>query len=142
MSRTEAVLGFDFGSKKMGVAAGQTITGTATGLETIPLSKNAAPDWSRIDALIEEWKPGRLIVGLPTNRDGSEHAFTKKVQRFARQLKERYTLDVLFIDERLSSWEAKTHLKESGRIRSNNKARNVDTLAAQLILQNWLNEQQ
>ena len=134
------VLGFDYGTKKMGIAAGQTITRTATGLETIPLKKSI-PDWIRIDKLVQEWNPGRLILGLPLNRDGSEHKFTKKVQNFAKQLHQRYGLEVLFVDERLSSWEAKSKLKESGRIRDKQSS-NVDTLAAQLILQNWLDEQQ
>ena len=134
MNTATVALGFDFGSRKLGVAAGQTRTHTATGLATVSL-KRGAPDWPRIDALVREWNPDTLVVGLPKNRDDSDHSFTRRVRRFALQLERRYQVRVVFMDERLSSWEAGGSLSSRGRS-------NLDSLAAQLILQNWLDEQQ
>ncbi|MFD2113930.1 Holliday junction resolvase RuvX [Thiorhodococcus fuscus] len=141
------LLGFDFGPRKIGVAVGQTLTRSATPLATLR-GQGEKPDWAGIGALIEEWKPSALVVGLPFNMDDTEVDWSPRVHRFARQLEGRYGLKVHLIDERLTSVEAKRQLNErpqgpargrSGRKPSTRDA--VDALAAALILETWLCEQ-
>lgn len=130
----DILLGFDYGSKRIGIAVGQRITGTANELATLE-NINNKPDWDSIGRLIAEWKPAGLIVGKPLNMDGSEQEMTKKAARFGRQLAERYHLPVNEMDERLSSHAAHDILKQSGK-----DEQQVDSLAARLILESWMNE--
>lgn len=129
------VLGFDYGTKRIGIAVGQTLTRTATPLTTLRTLHGEQPDWERIQALIREWKPGALVVGLPYNMDDTEAEIAPRVKRFARQLDGRFHLPVHLVDERLTSHEAEQRLGSSaegdGRI---------DSLAAALILETWLND--
>lgn len=136
-SKHNTVLGFDFGMKKIGVAVGQTITQTANPL-TILSAKEGVPDWDKISALIKEWNADGLIVGLPLNMDGSEQSITYAAKRFANKLKNHFDLPVYFSDERLTSMEA---LKWSGNDIKKNK-KNLDSLAAKLILESWLHKQE
>ncbi len=132
------VLGFDFGEKRIGVAVGQRITGTATPLTT--LSSNDKPDWHSIEALIQEWQPDTLVVGMPFNMDGSRSDMAEKIDRFCRQLEGRYHLPVAQIDERLSSAEAEHKLKlqrQQGRRKKIDKLE-IDRLAAAIQLESWL----
>ena len=124
------LLCFDFGVKKIGVAVGQTLTGTATPLETIPV-RNRRPDWRRIAALLEQWRPQALIVGDPLQLDGSRQRVADQADRFANQLRGRYGLPVLRAEERLSTFEAQARqgVKEP-----------VDHVAAQVILEGWLQQ--
>ncbi|MDO9371880.1 MAG: Holliday junction resolvase RuvX [Gammaproteobacteria bacterium] len=131
------LLGFDYGTKHIGVAVGQQITHTATALETLALRHNR-PDWSAITRLVAEWQPQAFLVGVPLNRDGSENPVTRAARRFGHQLHGRYQLPVHSIDERLSS-HAAADLMENAPVR---KARgDVDKFAAQIILQTWLNNE-
>jgi len=130
------LLGFDFGSKRIGVAVGQELTGTATAVETLS-SPDGGPDWAGITRLIEQWQPDALVVGLPFNLDGSEHETTRLARRFGNRLAGRYNLPVFTIDERLSSVEAERILGEQGRF----DKEEVDKLAAQIILESWLAQQ-
>lgn len=132
------LLGFDFGPRKIGVAVGQTITRSATPLTTLR-SQGEKPDWSRIEALIREWQPSALIVGLPFQMDDTEVEWSPRVHRFARQLEGRYRLPVHLVDERLTSREAHRQLAERDRRPPTLEA--VDALAAALILETWLCEQ-
>ncbi|MES9871243.1 MAG: Holliday junction resolvase RuvX, partial [Sedimenticola sp.] len=100
------LLGFDYGPSKIGVAVGQTLTGSATPLDTLR-SVQEKPDWEGISRLIEEWKPEALVVGLPFNMDDTEAEIAPQARRFARQLEGRYHLPVHMADERLTSLEAK-----------------------------------
>ena len=127
------LLGFDFGSKRIGVAVGQEITGTARELVTLN-NRNGAPDWEAISRLLEQWRPDALVVGLPLNLDGTEHEVSRMAKRFGNRLRGRYNLPVFTIDERLSSSEAEALLTEQGRF---DKA-DVDKMAARLILESWL----
>jgi putative Holliday junction resolvase len=128
------LLGFDYGTRKIGIAVGQTITGTASALETLLPVKNQ-PDWHRISQLIDEWKPDALIVGHPLNVDDSATDATDGALRFSRQLEGRYHLRVYLADERFTSAEARSRL---GR---KQKALEVyDAIAAKLILETWLSE--
>ena len=129
------LLGFDFGSKRIGVAVGQLVTGTARELVTLN-NRNGAPDWDAITHLLDEWRPDALVVGLPLNLDGSEHEVSRMAKRFGNRLRGRYNLPVFTIDERLSSSEAESLLAEQGRF----DRADVDKVAARLILESWLAE--
>jgi putative Holliday junction resolvase len=130
-----ALLGFDYGTRKIGVAVGQTVTGTATPLETLQLI-NSKPDWERIANLIEEWRPEALVVGLPLDVDDSETDATQSALRFSRQLAGRFHLKVHLADERYSSFEARDRLNHKAK-----RWEEYDAVAAKLILETWLNEQ-
>jgi len=162
----EYLMGFDYGSKRIGVAVGQTITATARPLTTI-LVKEQQPDWTQITRLIDEWQPNIFIVGLPHHADGSENVVTQAVHQFCQQLTIRYQRPVETIDERLSSIAAAEQLtkakinrrqekrqrqKQSQSKRANENyysplaspvslAHNeLDAVAAQIILETWLNQ--
>ncbi|MGD9164247.1 MAG: Holliday junction resolvase RuvX [Chromatiales bacterium] len=128
------LLGFDYGTRKIGVAVGQTLTGTATPLETLRLV-NHKPDWARISRLIEEWRPEALVVGLPLDVDDSETDATVPARRFSRQLEGRFRLKVYLADERFTSFEARDRLGHKAKRREE-----YDAMAAKLILETWFNE--
>jgi putative Holliday junction resolvase len=128
------VLGFDFGTRRIGVAVGQALTGTATPLTTL-LSRDQRPDWPRIEALIAEWRPSTLVVGVPHTADGRDSELTRAAQRFARRLHGRFGLPVDTVDERLSSLEATRHLGRRAR-----EPEAVDREAARIIVETWLAE--
>jgi len=127
----QTLLGFDFGTQRIGTAVGQSITGTATALCTINC-RHGKPDWNRISELIEHWQPDALVVGLPLHDDGSDSNISKAAKRFAQQLQDRYQLPVYPMDERLSSHAAKQHMRQS------TIKQEIDAVAAMIILQNWL----
>lgn len=140
--RPRTLLGFDYGLRRIGVAVGQEVTGTAAPLRTLAVPA-AGIDWSAIGSLIEAWRPEALVVGLPRNMDGTEHAMTQAAQRFARRLHGRYGLPVFHVDERLSSQQAEgavTGSTRTARARRRYRA-DIDRVSAQIILQTWLNEQ-
>lgn len=132
-SGAKTLLGFDYGRKRIGVAVGQPLTATATALTTVR-ARDGKPDWEAIGRLLAEWKPDALVVGIPYHMDGSEQDMTHQAQRFCRQLEGRYGLPVHRAEERLSSY-----VVESGR-RTKTDRQAVDPLAAQVILQDWLQQ--
>ena len=134
---SQTLLGFDYGTRRIGVAVGQDITRSVTPLTTL-LSQNDKPDWDAISKLITEWQPDRLVVGLPLHLDGSVQDLTEKAQRFGNQLKGRYNLPVEMVDERLTSHEAETELATRG---GKVAKADIDAMAAALILQSWLDQQ-
>jgi len=129
-----SILAFDYGERRIGVAAGQTVSSTATPLKTLVARKNG-PDWEAISALIKAWEPDALVVGLPINMDGTEHALAPAVERFTRQLRGRFGRPVYTVDERLTSWEARGRLGGAER-------EGLDAVAAQVILETWLAQRQ
>lgn len=133
---SQILLGFDFGMKRIGVAVGQTITQTARPLMTLK-AKQGIPPWETLDKLIKTWQPDALIVGIPLNMDGTEQPLTIAAQRFADSLKQRFNLPVHGIDERLSTKDARERLFAEGGYKALQNGQ-VDSMAAQLILQNWL----
>ena len=135
------ILTFDFGLRRIGVAIGQTLTGTATALETIDHGK--APDWTAIDRLVADWKPALLLVGLPLGSEGEETDMSTAARRFGTTLEKRHGLPVAYVDERLSSRVAGERFAErraAGTARRKD-ARQVDAMAAQVICENWLRQQ-
>ncbi|PQJ95735.1 Holliday junction resolvase RuvX [Chromatium okenii] len=135
----QTLLGFDFGPRKIGIAVGQLLTRSATPLTTLR-SRNQQPDWPSITALIQEWQPAALVVGLPFNMDDTEVDWSPQVYRFARQLHGRFGLTVHLVDERLTSIEARHQLAARPGSRPPTREA-VDALAAALILETWLCEQ-
>ena len=133
------VIAFDFGLKRTGVAVGNTITGSATPECTLT-SKNNQPDWDSISTLFKEWQPTQVVVGMPTELDGSENPLNKKIQRFCNQIEGRYNIKVDQENEQFTSIEAARRLKQlrqSGRKKKINKDE-VDKIAASIILENWI----
>lgn len=128
-------LGFDFGTHKIGIAVGQTITATASPLTTLSNIRHK-PDWQGISRLIAEWQPQTLVIGLPMQMDDQEAELAVRAKKFARQLQGRYNLPVEMIDERLTSREASDRLGKRAQL----DVTRVDAMAAKLILETWLNK--
>jgi len=135
---SDTYLGFDFGNKKMGVAIGQTTTAIASPLQTIR-SINQQPNWAIISQLIKEWNPAGLVVGISKQADGSDNLITPRMFKFCRQLEGRYNLPVYQMDEAFSTFEAKQMLFDDLHVNATKLWDVQDQLAAQLILQSWLN---
>ncbi len=134
----QRALAFDYGLKQIGVAIGNAQFSTSEAL-AILRAKDGTPNWLEIEKLISEWKPDLLLVGLPLNMDGSDSEMSERASKFGRRLHGRFGLAVEMIDERLSSQEAKSLLKEQGHRGDYNK-NPADSIAAQLILDSWFNE--
>ncbi len=136
------LLAFDFGTRRIGVAVGQTLTGSATAVGALPC-KHGAPDWAAVDTCIAQWAPARLLVGLPYNMDGSDTTTTAACREFGTQLAERSRLPVEYVDERLTSNAAYDELRDERR--SGARARrirpeDIDANAARLILTTWMTQ--
>jgi putative Holliday junction resolvase len=127
----QTLLGFDFGTKRIGIAVGQTLTKSAR-----PLQQISSVDWSSLDKLIAEWRPAALVVGLPLNMDDSPGKMAKAATEFAAALREHYSLLVHLCDERLSSREALERLAERGNTKPSKAELNC--MAAAVILESWL----
>ena len=123
------VLAFDFGLRNIGVATGQAITRTASEIATVR-ARDGVPDWNTVDALVRQWQPDALLVGLPLNMDDTESEMSTRAKGFAKKLRSRYRLTVKLVDERLTSFEARGISDE------------IDTqhaIAARLIAETYLN---
>ena len=123
------IIAFDYGEKKIGVAVGQTSTNTSSPLQII-FNKDNKTNWISISSLLDEWKPDLILLGKPLNMDGSESEIMKKVDKFYKELKSIYDADIEFIDERLTTFEAREILKDE-------KHDNVDAHAAKILIDNW-----
>lgn len=130
----QSIVAFDYGTKRIGVAVGQTVSGTASPVATVR-SRAGTPDWNAIRAIVESFAPEALVVGIPieVNEDEdtvpTEHPLTGPVMRFADQLHGLFGLPVHIVDERLSTYEARSRAPGDGQI---------DAVAAQVILETWL----
>lgn len=135
----EAILAFDFGLRRIGIAAGDTLTATAAP-RPAALVTRVGPDWSAIAREIDALKPRRLIVGAPYNVDGTPGALAPAARRFANELEQRFKLPVSMVDERWSSLEAGSALKarRAGGGRRRIRREDVDSAAAAVILERWL----
>jgi putative Holliday junction resolvase len=140
---TRTVLSFDYGLRRIGVAVGNTLTGTAEALATID-AFDGEPDWRAIGRCVADWRPAAIVVGVPYNMAGQNAGITTAALRFADRLGEQYGIEVYRVDERLSSREAEDDLRE--RRRSGSKTRrvrrgDVDREAARILLLQWLRAQ-
>ena len=132
------LLAFDFGTKRIGIAVGNTLLRSANPLTTIADEKTEAR-FSKIAALLAEWQPSALVVGLPCNDDGTPHEMTRLCRRFANRLKGRFDLPTILVDERYTSVSASAQLTEMG-VRGIKQKPIIDQVAAQHILQAYFNE--
>jgi putative Holliday junction resolvase len=129
------VMGFDFGTKSIGIAIGQEITGTANSLGAVK-ARDGIPNWPDIEAHIQQWQPDLLVVGLPLNMDGTNQHVTFAAKKFANRLHNNYRLPVETQDERLTTADAKARLFEQGGYRNLGKG-NVDSMSAVIILESF-----
>ncbi len=136
-TRNFVVLGFDWGTKRIGVAVGNNVVNQATPLKTL-LAKAGVPDWNLVAQLIKEWRPHTIVVGVPLDLDGKDLPTTEKAKAFCTQLKERFPILPLYpVDERLTTIEARQRLFDEGGYRKIQSAQ-VDSYAAKLIVEQWL----
>lgn len=139
-SRAGTILAFDFGTKRIGVAVGETAVGLAHPLTTIAGEKSHQR-FAAIQTLIEEWHPALVVVGLPLHADGTSHNLTSSVRRFAKQLEGRFGVPAEFIDERFTTHSATEALSGAGvKARGHRKVR--DQVAAQIILQCYFDQRE
>ena len=125
------IVAFDFGEKKIGVAVGQTSTYTSSPLQVI-FNNHDKVNWNEISVLLEEWKPELILVGKPLNMDGTDSEMMKKVDAFYKKLESLYDAKFEYVDERLTTFEARDILKE-------NNVETVDANAAKILIDNWFN---
>ena len=136
--RSGTVLAFDFGERRIGIAVGELQLGVAHPLDTIDAQANDVR-FVRIEALVNEWQPVLLLVGLPLALDGSEHAMTALARRFAQRLRGRYGIETRMVDERLTSVEAEQQARDIGLDVRRDRSK-IDQLAAKLILEGYFNQ--
>ena len=134
-SPTITVLGFDFGTKRIGIAIGQSVTRTATPLATIP-ARDGIPNWQQIADLLKEWQPDALVVGIPYNMDESESEMSLRAKKFARRLNARFNLPAHGMDERLTSREARERLGALDT-KGVKQKHGLDSYAAVVIVESW-----
>lgn len=134
----ETILAFDYGLRRIGVAVGQQVTGSASAIATVS-NRERGPDWAHIDALVGEWQPTRLVVGMPQTADGEPSSLTEAVDAFCHSL-QRYALPLATVDERHSSLEAGQLLKGARRAGSRGRIAKgqIDAAAAAVIAERWL----
>jgi putative Holliday junction resolvase len=132
------VLAFDFGERRIGVAVGELQLRVAHPLHTIDARANDVR-FAQIEALVDEWQPVLLLVGLPLSSDGSEHAMTSLARRFALRLQGRFGIETRLVDERFTSVEAEQQIRDLGLDARKSRAK-VDQLAAKLILESYFNQ--
>lgn len=132
------LLAFDFGTQRIGVAVGNTFSASSRPLTTISEEKNEIR-FAAIAALVKEWQPCALLVGLPSNDDGTPHELTALCRRFANRLHGRFSLTTILVDERYTSLAASEQLNREG-IRGREQKSLIDQYAAQQILQAYLDE--
>lgn len=135
----ELWLGFDWGLGWIGVASGQTETYTASKLKPLR-ARDGIPHWPDIEALVQEWKPAGFVVGIPYNMDGSESQMTVRAHKFRKRLHGRFGLPAEPCDERLTTREAWQHIGDNAQSLSKAKKADLDSIAAQIILQSWLDQ--
>ena len=133
------LLGFDFGTRSIGVAIGQEITGSAQPLRALK-ANDGVPNWDEIQKLLTEWQPDLVIVGLPLNMDGTEQPLTQRARKFANRIHGRFGVVVELQDERLTTTDARARLFERGGYRALEKGM-VDGISALLILEAWMESQ-
>ena len=142
VSAPKILMAFDFGLRRIGVARGDTISRSAAPLDTVAVDRGG-PRWDVIAALIREWQPDMAVVGLPYNTDDSENSMTRAARDFAAELRRRYALEVVLIDERYSSLEAEARLssaRAAGLRRRRVAKSDIDAAAACVILDRWFTE--
>ena len=132
-------LGFDVGTKRTGIAIANSLTAQANGIATVIHNKDGSTNWIQLEEIIKQHKPNQFIVGLPLDQENKEQEMTFIAKSFGRKLEKRFSIGVIFVDEYLSSSEAKNQLKWHFAHKNADRG-DVDKRSAELILQTWLNE--
>ena len=132
-------LGFDVGTKRTGIAIANSLTALANGIATVIHNKDGSTNWIQLEEIIKQHKPNQFIVGLPLDQEYKEQEMTYIAKSFGRKLEKRFSIGVIFVDEYLSSSEAKNQLKWHYAHKNADRA-DVNKRSAELILQTWLNE--
>ena len=133
------VLGFDVGMRRIGVAVGNAMTGGARAVAVVDV-RDAGPEWAQVERLLREWRPDGLVVGDPMTLDGGDQPIRRRARAFAGELKARFRLPVVMVDERSSSVEAAQRFARD-RAAGNRRRRDAATLdaaAAAVIVERWL----
>jgi putative holliday junction resolvase len=133
-TKSETILAFDYGAKRVGIAVGESALRSAHALSTLTVP--AAQLLDAVGKVVEEWKPARFVVGRPAHEDGTPHEMTGRCERFARQLSARFRLPSSFVDERYTSIDAEATLRAQG-VRRDNFRGQSDSLAAAYILERY-----
>lgn len=142
--REKIIIGFDFGLRHIGVAIGQSITQTATPLTTLT-ARDGVPNWVEIQAILQKWQPDDLVVGIPLHLDGTTQLMTFCARRFMNKLHRRFNIPTHGVDERLSSWEAKTRAPIKIIHHPAKAKAHIDKMhayAAVVLVEQWMAEQQ
>jgi len=134
----KTIIAIDYGKKRIGVASGQMITKTANPVATVNTYNTGEVDWETMDKIINRWKPGDIVIGLPLDARGFETDITKATREFFKIIKERYNLPTHFINEAFSTRAARWKLEEVKSKKINHLK--VDAMAACIILETWMNE--
>ncbi|GAA4651999.1 Holliday junction resolvase RuvX [Kistimonas scapharcae] len=132
------LMAFDYGTRNIGVAIGQSVTGTATALPGLK-ARDGIPDWQQVKRLIDEWQPDAFVIGMPLNMDGTESEMSQRARKFGNRLYGRFGKAWHAADERLSTYEAKEWAGRLGHTGSYGD-NPVDSMAAQMILESWMND--
>ncbi|WP_434950885.1 Holliday junction resolvase RuvX [Shewanella sp. HL-SH4] len=135
----QTILGFDYGTKSIGIAIGQAITASASPLMSIK-AVDGIPNWDDIGKLITEWQPDLVVVGLPLNMDGTEQEMTQRARKFANRINGRFGIKVATQDERLTTADAKARLFEFGGFKALSKGQ-IDAVSAVLIVESYFENQ-
>jgi putative holliday junction resolvase len=137
-SAPQIILAFDYGTRRIGVASGDTLTRTARALTTLQCTP--APPWEQLDRLVAEYRPAQFVVGIPYNMDDTPTLLTEASRTFANQLQSRYAQPVALVDERLSSREASEQIRDArsqGLKRKRATREDIDMIAARILLERW-----
>ena len=134
-----SVMGFDFGTRNIGIAMGQAVTRTANAITPIK-ARDGIPDWETLARIVDEWNPDAFVVGIPLNMDGTESEMSRRARKFGNRLMARFDRAWHPVDERLTSFEAKEWAKKLGH-KGHYGSDPVDAMAAQLLLESWMNDQ-
>ena len=134
------LIGFDFGTKKMGVAIAQCITKTATPLNFLHI-KNGNPNWEQLDQIIKDYKPDLAIIGYPGKDNKQTSLLADKIEKFGSAIEKHYTMPTILFDESYSTTIAKEELRDQrrdGTLSRRIRRGEVDSMAAKIILEQWL----
>ncbi|MDR5893627.1 Holliday junction resolvase RuvX [Halomonas mongoliensis] len=129
------ILGFDFGTRRIGVAVGNELLASARELDPLP-ARDGIPDWQQVARLVEEWRPDLFVVGLPLTAEGDEQPMSTRARKFGKRLFGRFGVPCEMVDERGSTGEAKVIARELGH-RGNYREASVDGISAVLIVERW-----
>ena len=134
------IVSFDFGTKKIGIAVGQTITKSSSPL-TVLFNKDNKVNWEEVSHIVREWKPDLLLIGKPLNMDGTDSDIMKLVEKFSKKLAKLTDIKCEYVDERLTSFEARQNFKEL-MIENNKSIKKeiIDANAAKILIDNWFNQ--